>query len=70
MAAAIAFRSRSDRREEAVPSGSKKPLGDGVVSGYGTVDGRLVAEGLDAGHVLYWDAQEGLGALVRAWLGR
>jgi len=32
--------------------------------------GRLVAEGLDAGHILYWDAQEGLGALMRAWLGR
>ncbi|MGE0028651.1 MAG: alpha/beta fold hydrolase [Thermoleophilia bacterium] len=36
----------------------------------GELDGRLVAEGLDAGHVLYWDAPEGLGALMRAWLGR
>jgi lipase len=34
------------------------------------LDGRLVAEGLDAGHLLYWDARESLGTLVRAWLGR
>lgn len=32
------------------------------------LDGRLVAEGLDAGHILYWDAPEGLGALMRGWL--
>jgi hypothetical protein len=34
------------------------------------LDGRLVAEGLDAGHLLYWDAREGLGTFMRAWLGR
>jgi lipase len=34
------------------------------------LDGRLTDEGLDAGHVLYWDAKEGLGALMREWLGR
>jgi lipase len=34
------------------------------------LDGRLVAQGLDAGHVLYWDAKEELGALMRDWLGR
>ncbi len=36
----------------------------------GELDGRLVAQGLDAGHVLYWDAREGLGALMREWLRR
>ena len=36
----------------------------------GELDGRLVAQGLDAGHVLYWDAREGLGALMREWMGR
>jgi lipase len=34
------------------------------------VGDRLTAKGLDAGHVLYWDAGEGLGALMREWLGR
>jgi hypothetical protein len=34
------------------------------------LDGRLTDAGLDAGHVLYWDAKEGLGALMREWLGR
>jgi lipase len=36
----------------------------------GELGGRLVAEGLDAGHLLYWDAREDLGALMREWLGR
>jgi lipase len=31
---------------------------------------RLTAEELDAPHVLYWYAKEGLGALMREWLGR
>ena len=36
----------------------------------GELDGRLVAQSLNAGHVLYWDAREGLGALMREWLAR
>ncbi len=36
----------------------------------GELGDRLVAEGLDAGHVLYWDAPGGLGALMRDWLRR
>jgi lipase len=36
----------------------------------GELGGRLVAQGLDAGHRLYWDAPEGLGALMREWMGR
>lgn len=31
---------------------------------------RLTVGGIDAGHVLYWDAAEELGALMRTWLGR
>lgn len=36
----------------------------------GDLGDRLATEGLDAGHMLHWDAREALGALMRGWLGR
>jgi lipase len=42
-----------------------------LVDGLGADLGdRLTTRGLDAGHILYWDAREELGALLRTWLGR
>lgn len=42
-----------------------------LIDGLGAeLDGRLTTHGLDAGHILYWDAREELGALLRTWLGR